>query len=90
MVALAAKLRELAQIRNAGNNLTLKAVVLQPTYVWPAAMLSAWPRRAPDGAWPRGCRKNPAPSVNALVAGRLVRGGWPPRLQTRGERRTGN
>ena len=29
MVVLAAKLRELAQIRNAGNNLTLKAVVLQ-------------------------------------------------------------
>ena len=41
MVVLAAKLRELAQIRNAGNNLTLKAVVLQPTYAWPATMLSA-------------------------------------------------
>jgi hypothetical protein len=30
VVVLAAKLRELAQNRNAGNNLTLKAVVLQP------------------------------------------------------------
>ena len=56
MVVLAAKLRELAQIRNAGNNLTLKAVVLQPTYAWPAAVLSARPRRAPDGTQPRGCR----------------------------------
>src|SRR5262245_29135149 len=32
MVVLAAKLRELAQILNAGNNLTLRAVVLQPTH----------------------------------------------------------
>ena len=37
MVVLAAMLGELAQIRNAGNNLTLKAVVLQSTYAWPAA-----------------------------------------------------
>ena len=53
---LAAKLRERAQFRNAGNNLTLKAVVLQATYAWPAAMLSARPKRAPDGTQPRGCR----------------------------------
>ena len=56
MVVLAAKLRELAQIRNAGNNLSLKAVVLQATYAWRAAMLSARPERAPDGTQPRGCR----------------------------------
>ena len=34
MVVLAAKLRELARILNAGNNLTLRAVVLQPTRAW--------------------------------------------------------
>jgi hypothetical protein len=50
MVVLAAKLREPAKMRNAGNNLTLKAVVLERTYAWPAAMLSARPSRAPDGA----------------------------------------
>ena len=89
MVVLAAKLRELAQIRNAGNNLSLKAVVLQATYAWRAAMLSARPERAPDGTQPRGCR-------NAVVAGlqhaRHVWGGWVsrPSFQTREDRRTGN
>lgn len=59
MVVLAAMLRELAQIRNAGNNLTLKAVVLQSTYAWPAARLSARPRQVPEGGIAPRCYLHP-------------------------------
>jgi hypothetical protein len=48
MVVLAAKLRELAQILNAGNNLTLRAVVLQPTHAQAEPRLSARSDVAPD------------------------------------------
>jgi hypothetical protein len=90
MVVLAAMLRELAQIRNAGNNLTLKAVVLQSASAWPAAVLS----EVPDGGSPRDatCTRR-----EALVAGsfrvraecalgvrRLVRCGIEPRARTGG------
>src|SRR5262245_36840924 len=55
MVVLAAKLRELAQILNAGNNLTLRAVVLQPTHA--SADTQGFPPvqdLAPDAHEPRG------------------------------------
>jgi hypothetical protein len=89
MVVLAAMLRELAQIRNAGNNLTLKAVVLQSTYAWPATVQDKY-LTAHSPATP------PAPDVKPWLQGhsecalgvrRLVRCGI---VAPREDGRTGN
>jgi len=54
MVALAARLHERAQIRNAGNNLTLKVVVPQAPRPWGPDLRRAVSRRVPRrGVSPR-------------------------------------
>jgi hypothetical protein len=55
MVALAARLHERAQIRNAGNNLTLKVVVPQAPRPWGGDLRRRSADGSPDEGYPRGC-----------------------------------
>jgi len=101
MVVLAAKLRELARILNAGNNLTLRAVVLQPTRAWAEPRPSARPRLGACGtSAPRLLTRLPVIAMMRWLWGDFPQcapraGGWsvgglPPRLQSDEDRRTGN